>query len=45
MEDNILFSAVYFDEAYARAAWHTAYYAVVNDWDLDILYGKEDTRQ
>ena len=39
LDDNILFSATYFDAAYARAAYRLAYDCVVNDLPLERIYG------
>ena len=39
MDDNLLFSAAYIDEATARAAYRLAYNAVVNDLPLERIYG------
>ena len=41
LEDNILFSATYFDAVYARAAYNLAYDCVVHGWNLERIYGEE----
>lgn len=39
LDDKLLFSAVYIDEATARAAYRLAYNVVVNDLPLERIYG------
>lgn len=39
LDDNLLFSAVYIDEATARAAYRLAYDCVVKDLPLERIYG------
>jgi hypothetical protein len=40
-DDNILFSAVYIDEASARAAYKLAYNCIVEDIPLERIYGPD----